>query len=504
MFDANQVRESRRDGGYIMVAMMALVVALLASGLAFMQWASDESQQTHHSEAAMQAFYLAQTGIIEKGMAWLEGQQSGLLPTSEVLLGGGEVRGVGRYSDVRVYPLDPTNLSNLEKYRISAVGEVSTPWWDDDGDSEQKSVARKAVLYVQRRSFSDYMYLTDHETSLTFEGDIVRFWGRDTLWGRTHSNDWIATQNAGGGLPVFYDIVSTCQSGFRPGSPNPAGEFWGGPPVFNAAYVLLPQLADPIRNKAAAEGHFYEVTGHEWRAEVDGAVLQLYHWEEGTPFDPANASMTSIELGSWPCVFVNEGKMDVLGVMDANYMGLTLGCSDDIRIIDDLMYSGTNTSTGQLPLGCTSMLGLVGESWIYIANTWENGRENCTGTTADHCHIVITAAIVALGASFQLEQMNDVNDPYICPTPPATDERGNIVMTGSITQRYRGYVHRQNHSGTGYGKVYHYDYRFLERRPPCFIGAQDDQGRALFNVVQWGQASEDPVDVARDRRVRYN
>lgn len=502
MNDLHLVRESRRDGGYVMVAMMALVVALLASGLAFMQWASDETQQTHHSEAAMQAFYLAQTGIIEKGLAWLEGQQAGLLPTSEIILGGGDVGGVGRYSDVRVAPLDPTTFSNLEKYRITAVGEVKVPWWDSGGDEEEKRVTRKAVLYVQRRSFSDYMYLTNMETSLTFPGDIVRFWGRDTLWGRTHSNDWIATQNAGGGLPVFYDIVSTCQPSFRPGSPNPAGQFWGGPPVFNAPTVYIPDLADPIRNQAAAEGHFFEVTDHEWRAFVDGATLRLYHWPEGTPFDPATATMIPIGLGSWPCVFVNGGKMEVLGVMDPSNMGLTLGCSDDIRIIDDLMYGGTNMATGELPTGCTSMMGLVGESWIYIANTWENGRENCTGTTADHCHVVITAAIVSLNSSFQLEQMNDVFDPYISPTNP--DERGNIVMTGSITQGNRGYVHRQNNGGTGYGKVYHYDFRFLTRRPPCFIGAQDEQGRALFNIVQWGQASEDPVDVARGRRVRYN
>ncbi|MCC6477518.1 hypothetical protein IT157_10735 [bacterium] len=506
MIRTQDTPQARRDGGYIMIAMTALVATLLGTGIAFMQWASDEVEQTHHSEAAMQAFYLAQSGIIEKGLAWLEGQQAGLLPRTETILGDGEVRGVGRYRDVRISPVfgslqDPNNFSFLEKFKITAYGEVEAPWWDEGGNIDAKKVVRKAVLYVQVRSFSDYMYLTDVETSLTFPGDVVRFWGRDTLWGRTHSNDWIATQNVNG-LPVFYDIVSTTKPSFRPGSPNPAGQFLGGAPYFNAPYVVLPALAEPIREGAASEGHFYEVVGHEWRAFVNGANLQLYHWPEGTPFDPAVATMIPISLGDWPCVFVNNGRMEVLGVMSASNMGLTLGCSDDIRIIDDLMFQGTNMTNGTLPPACSSMLGLVGESWIYIANTWENGREGCTGTTPDHCHIVITAALVVLGSSFQFEQMNDVFDPYISPVAP--DNRGNIVMTGSITQRYRGYVHRSNLGDTGYGKVYHYDYRFLSQRPPCFLGAEDDEGRALFNITQWGQASEDPVDVARGRRVRYN
>ncbi|MBL0059974.1 MAG: hypothetical protein IPP40_00340 [bacterium] len=166
------------------------------------------------------------------------------------------------------------------------------------------------------------------------------------------------------------------------------------------------------------------------------------------------------------------------------------------------MLEGTNMTNGELRDNASSIIGIVSEQWIYIANTWENGRENKTGTPPNNHDIVITAAIVSLRGSFQLEQMNDVNDPYISPTNP--DERGNIVMTGSITQWRRGYVHRSNRGGTGYNKVYHYDNRFGYRRPPCFLGASDEDGRVLLNMVQWGQASEDPIDVAAQRRVRYN
>ncbi|MBK8130021.1 MAG: hypothetical protein IPK53_14310 [bacterium] len=492
---------SRRDRGYVLTAMMALIAALLATGGAFMQWASDEALQGETSRAGMQAYYVAQAGVIEKGLTWLSSQQQGLLPSGETRLGNGTVPGIGRYFDVRVYPVfgsrdDNTNFSYDEKFRITAYGEVPTPY---DGIEDRK-VVRKAILYVQVRSFVDYMYLTNWETSATFPNDVIRFFGRDTLWGRTHSNDWIATQGDVNGLPVFYDIVSTTKPSFRPGSPNPAGQFLGGPPRFNEPPVLLPELAEPIRENA---DYFLEAEGHEWYCSINGTQATFYHWPEGTELDTNNAQSVVVNCSPKVCVFV-DGKMEMRGVLSGQGCRLTVGCSGDIRLIDNVMIQGTNMVSGALPPNCTSILGIVSEGWIWIGNTWKNGREGCSGPGGlqDRCHIVITAALVSLRGSFQLEQMNDTFDPYNSPITP--DERGNIVMTGSITQWRRGYVHRSNLGGTGYNKVYKYDQRFRTMRPPCFLGAVDDEGRVFFNIVQWGQAAEDVVDVAAQRRVRYN
>jgi len=135
-----------------------------------------------------------------------------------------------------------------------------------------------------------------------------------------------------------------------------------------------------------------------------------------------------------------------------------------------------------------------------IANTWANGREN----SSQGADIVICAAIVALGDTagcFTFDQQNDTWDTYIGPNP---DERGQIHLRGSVTQRFRGYVHRSNQGGTGYLKDYDYDFRFLVHRPPCFLDAVDQSGRALFDVVQWGQAVESQEDIRRNYRVRYN
>ncbi len=490
---------TRRDRGYILVAMMALTMALLGTGIAFMQWATDESIQGTRAQTSMQAYYVAQSGVIERGLTWLYTQQAGLMPQTVINLSDGTVGSIGRYKNVKISPvfgsIDNNSLFSFDqKYKIEAIGIVNAPW-------EEREVApdtAKAILYVQVRSFVDYMYLTNWETSATFPGDIVRFFGRDTLWGRVHSNDWIATQNVGG-LPVACSIVSTTKPSFRSGSPNPAFNFdyCGGSPLFDQPEVLLPELAESIRANATR----YDFPGEEYYLSIRGGSATVYHWPEGTELDTLAVQNFSFPITESTCVFF-EGRMRMRGVMNASGCNLTIGCSEDIRLIDNVMLEGTNMTNGTLAPNATSILGIVSEQWIYIANTWENGRENKTGTPPNNRDIVLTAAIVSLRGSFQFEQMNDDNDPYISPTTP--DERGNIVMTGSITQWRRGYVHRSNRGGSGYNKVYHYDNRFGYRRPPCFLGASDEDGRVLLNMIQWGQASEDPVDVAAQRRVRYN
>jgi len=66
-----------------------------------------------------------------------------------------------------------------------------------------------------------------------------------------------------------------------------------------------------------------------------------------------------------------------------------------------------------------------------------------------------------LGECFTFEDQNDAyvweySSGYVGPTP---DERGDIILRGSLAQYRRGYVHRSNHSGTGYTKHYFYDSR---------------------------------------------
>ncbi len=316
-------------------------------------------------------------------------------------------------------------------------------------------------------AIENYQHLTDFETSATFPGDIIRFFGRDTLWGPIHSNDWIATQNVGG-LPAAYDIVSTTRPSFRPGSPIPAMQFNAAPPVFNADYIPFPDDLSYLREAAEERGTFFYIEGHEWYFSIIGAEAFVYHWPEGEQLDTTTSDYEIVPLDITGPVFFVDGKVNIRGVLSPQLCQLLLGCSNDVRLIDNLIIAGTNLTNGRLPAGATSRIAIASEQGIYIANTPENGREGCGGQYANHsrCHIVITAFLFAMGTHFQFEQMNDVNDPYISPVSP--DERGNIVLTGGITQKHRGYVHRSNLGGTGYNKVYHYDERLRRWRTGVF------------------------------------
>jgi hypothetical protein len=488
-----------REDGYVLVSAMALTLVLVAIGAAFMQWASDEAQQSQESVGGMQAYYAAQAGVIEKGLTWLRTQQAGVLPQSEI--SWTEVcpvvvdnKTIGRYENVRIAPVfggfeESTSFFTRRQYSISAIGRVPLPW-TNDGRTETKEMVRKAVLYVSVRSFADYMYLTEHE--VTPNGELVRFWTGDTLWGRVHSNDTIRIM----GRPVFWDIVSTGAPDFERGAGyNP--DFRGPDPYFNAPEVEIPVIASTIRDNAMPNGRFFEHEGFEYRLLFRGSYAILFDWEEGAPFDSLTAHQVPIQGTGNTCIFVN-GPLSLAGLVSGAW---TVGCSHDIYLIDDVKYPCWNPSLDPaVPLDCGDFLGIVSETRVVIANTWANGRDN----SSQGQDIVITAAIVGLGettGSFTFDQQNDVGDAYIGPSP---DDRGQIHLNGSVTQRYRGYVHRRNNISTGYLKDYKYDKRFLTHRPPCFMDAVDQSGRALFDIVQWGQAVENPNDVRANKRVLYN
>jgi hypothetical protein len=489
-----------RQGGYVMVSVMALTLILIATAVAFMQWASDEANQGRHNLAGMQAYYLAQTGIVESGLTWLRSQQAGLLPEGAIRQPGGTVLDsegdvVGTYSSVEITKVfggleGSNNFFNQKKFRISAVGEVIVPW-TENGRKVDKEVKRKAVLYVSVRSFADYMYLSDQEE--TWNGETIRFFNGDTLTGRVHSNDTIHIMQR----PVFFKLVSTSAHAFGRGSGyNPD---FRGPVYFDAPVVDIPFFADQVREGANASGYFFGEPNTEYRADFRGSNIKMWYWEEGTPFDSLTAHHIPVnQTGENTCVFV-EGPMTMLGEVTGAW---TVGCSEDIFLIDDIKYSCYMPNNDPpVDPACNDYLGIVSEGRVVIANTWANGRENSAQGTS----IIINAAIVCLGeqiGSFTFDQQNDTWESYICNCAP--DNRGQIILWGSVTQRRRGYVHRSNRGSTGYLKDYKYDERFLSRRPPCFLDAVDQSGHALFNIVQWGQAVENPVDVRNDLRVRYN
>ncbi|MCB9357397.1 MAG: T9SS type A sorting domain-containing protein [Calditrichaeota bacterium] len=324
------------------------------------------------------------------------------------------------------------------------------------------ALALLAVLLLSQPSDgTNYFWLTNFETSSAFPGDLQRFFGRDTLWGPVHSNDYIATQNVGG-LPVVMDALSTSKPSFRPGSPNPAFIFRDGPPQFNVGEIAIPRTLTHWRELATEQNHFFNIPGHVWYASISNDVLALYSWPEGTEFDSTTANLETVAFGVQRTVVFVDGKLDLRGAIAPEGVELMLGASENIRLVGDVKIIGTDETSGELPEGATSRVAIASEQAVLIANTWENGREN----RAQGADIVITALLYALNDVFQIEQMNDIGDDYVCTCTP--DERGTIVLTGGITQNYRGYVHRSNRGGTGYAKRYHYDERLRGWRTGVF------------------------------------
>lgn len=287
--------------------------------------------------------------------------------------------------------------------------------------------------------------------------DIVRFFGRDTLWGPMRTNGCFAFQNVQGWPTCMDTIVMGCDSFLGPQPPVDC------PVIFNAPELAFP---DSLTYYRQSVNYYYE-PGEEWYISIRGSSATAFHYPEGTELDTNSAQHFSFVINVRTVVFF-DGKVSIRGLMRHEGLGLYIGCSRDIRLIDNVMLEGTNMTTGQLTPGATSSIVLASEQNIVIANTWENGRENKTGTPPNNRDIVITAFLYAINGSFTFEQQNDIGDPYICPTPPVIDERGNIVLVGGVTQYERGYVHRSNHGGTGYNKIYHYDQRLRYRRLGVF------------------------------------
>ncbi len=308
-----------------------------------------------------------------------------------------------------------------------------------------------AVLVTEMSGTENYVWLTNWETPALFPGTALPFRGGDTLWGPVHSNDWIATMNAGG-QPVFYDVVSTTKPSFRPGSPNPAGIFLGGPPEFSVPPIMLPPDLERLRTLAMVRSANFEIDGQEWFAELADDTLYVAHWPVGTPRDTMLPPSYSLDLVTHPHVFF-DGPLDVRGVLNPNELFVTIGSSENIRVLDNAIIAGTDTVTGLVPADATSALCLASERSIIIANTWENGRENSSSGS----NVVITAMLYATRGSLEFEQMNDVADPYVSPVTP--DERGALMITGGIVQWRRGFVHRSNNNGTGYRLKLRYDER---------------------------------------------
>jgi hypothetical protein len=347
-----------------------------------------------------------------------------------------------------------------------------------------------------------YVWFTEHETG----PDGVRHpWLHgDTIYGNVRSNDTIAIM----GDPVFYGrIITTASDFWRGAGYNP---HFSEPPFFAMRHEYFPASAENIRRGAAQMGTFYNFQGYAMRAYIGPHnMLTLYKWREGTEFDPSDHWTLPVSTSEGTCVFV-DGPLEISGDTTGGPWGhgfagrLTIGSSENIRILDNIRTEDAVMPFGIVPSNSLNVLGLIAEQNIIIANTWANGRNNsgiappASGYTQNNPRrtgIIITAALIAVNGSFTFEQQNDLSDGYQCECQP--DDRGTIYLHGSIVQRQRDFLHRSTNGSTGYIKYLRFDERLMINRPPCFfdaIGSAEpstdsiDFGDVVFGTTRWDTA----------------
>lgn len=169
---------------------------------------------------------------------------------------------------------------------------------------------------------------------------------------------------------------------------------------------------------------------------------------------------------------------------------------NDIWIIDDIMKSDSpldgDLSDLQPGENCSmvspNILGLVSYANIIIANTKENGAQN-SAAFGGNPDVIIHAAMVAYNESFVTQYWQNTitgANGYVSNPPygdgrgvgkyggsEGNDYRGEIHLWGSVVQKYRGYVVRNNPGpyptgDIGYDKDYHYDDNLGCIEPPHY------------------------------------
>jgi hypothetical protein len=498
----------QREEGFFQFFGIILIGLLVFTGLAYMKWGADEAYEATVEHHRLQAYYAAHAGIMDLGFKSLRSLSVADIPNEPAYLGRSNlVDDTGNniaYADVFLQP-NPntmgTAFSDTKALEFLSHGVVEFKGVGGEIDT----VSDNLSLQVRILGLNHFFYLTDHET--TPFGEVIKFWGQDTLEGWVHSNDTIAIMEN----PVFYDRVTTVAPVFWQGlGYNP--QFVNYDPVFNYREIYLPTEATQIREAAAAYGNFFDSENGYYAHRLvfnDRQGWTMFRWPMGTPFDSLTATVFTGPVPAWEAIYV-DGYLELYGTVRGQ---VTVGATGHpianeflgkhcIRLLDDVKYwfsSPVNGSFNDTTGGYTDILGIVSESNITIANTYANGRENQSQGSS----IIITAAMIALGddsksnywGSFSFEDQNEpppnptiwefyTGDYYAPGTGP--DERGDIYLWGAVTQRRRGYVHRSNHNGTGYGKDYHFDDRLKYMAPPYFLEATDSEGNAFWQIVKWG------------------
>jgi hypothetical protein len=445
-------RSARGESGSTLIAITMLAFIMLLTAAAVFEFGARDAGLASHTVDRSRALYVAEAGLA-RGRSWLEAQSDPPTGTDDIIPFGGspDTLAEGTYA-VTIEP-DPGNDASSRKY-YTIVSQATV-------GGKTRTLERN----VMTQSFAQFIYFTVDEH---LAGSVTPVWFAtgDHLDGALHTNGQIHIM----GDPFYGGHVSSAWGGPDDDdvTHNPAfvyydGNYWthlesaapdNAPddvPTFQDGYELgtssiqLPNYVDDIENIAHNGG--LTVTGNTevvLGRLVGGSPMYGYVSYRAV----GGSTWTDVPISSFNGVMFITGQVQVSGVLDGS---LTLASSNDMYIMDDVVYRNADPLNGPNP-DCDDILGLVSESNVIVKDNTAN-RTNCN----------IHAHIMALNTSFEVEN-------YRNGAP-----RGTLTLHGGVIQRYRGAVGTGTLEGghvvisSGYAKNYHYDSRFNTVQPPGYL-----------------------------------
>jgi hypothetical protein len=391
-------------------------------------------------------------------------------------------------------------------FRIRSTGRVAT-------NNNTGFATRQLTATFKRRSFLDYLYFTDYETSdpawyerdsgglpnrtpkgntgphknlvqwasencdtywkdgrddLVFDGEIqyggdwydwpkkcnrIQFAPGDEINGPLHTNDDLYVC----GSPTFGRNASdkievSGQTADTPGwRPACSGANPNFVGTFNptALKLTLPPSNTKIEQVADPNYKFVGKT----TIVLNGTNMQVTNQARGL-------NGTTMALPSNGVIFVDDGTCGVAYKPSDPYgTGAPEGCGD---VWVRGTYSRDLTIAARRDIVINEnitksgdfVLGLIANQFVRVYHPVDSGCDNNGGPFS----IQIDAAILALQHSFTV-------DHYYCGSP-----LGTLTVNGVIAQKFRGPVGTGGSSvSTGYLKDYNYDDRLQLRQPPYFL-----------------------------------
>ena len=346
---------------------------------------------------------------------------------------------------------------------------------------------RSLVASFRRRSFLDFLYFTDYETTdpinyatgsqswaQTNCGDKrraqrhsscleIQFADFDDINGPFHTNDDILTC----GTPVFGRAGKADSIEFS--GPSPGYEKLGGcpagsptfhtPPRSGVAPLTMPPTNTTLRTVATSNGLVYEgKTTIRFNSGGDMTVINPYvnGGAAQTRSLPANGVIyvanRSGGCGSQPppvtATYNEPNSCGNLYVSGTYTKSMTLATANDVII----KPYGSSSTNGDLIGAGNSVLGLVAQNFVRV---YHRVDDDCDDVSPVMKKVRIDAAILSLMHSFTV-------DNYRCGS-----QQELLTVNGAIAQKYRGPVGTTG--GTGFEKDYNYDDRLRYRSPPYFL-----------------------------------